>query len=119
MEALTAPDAERASSSGRRPALVFVGFMGAGKSSAARTVARAIGERAADTDRELERALGEPIESFFDREGEGEFRRREEALVLDLLARPDLGVAALGGGALGSERVREALRSQQTGDVAT
>ena len=87
MEALTAPDADRASTPGRRPALVFVGFMGAGKSSAARAVARAIGERASDADRELERVLGEPIESFFDREGEDEFRRREEALVLDLLPR--------------------------------
>src|SRR5207249_6808108 len=58
----------------------------------------------------VEEALGEPIESFFDREGEVEFRRREEQVVLELLARPDLGVAALGGGALGSERVREALQ---------
>ena len=59
----------------------------------------------------FERALGEPIESFFDRAGEEEFRRREEELVLDLLARPDVRVAALGGGALGSIRVRDALRA--------
>ena len=110
MEALTAPGPERASRPGGRAALVFIGFMGAGKSTAARAVARAIGERAHDADVELERVLGEPIESFFDRAGEEEFRRREEGLVLDLLARPDVQVAALGGGALGSERVRDALR---------
>ena len=40
-----------------------------------------------DADRELERELGEPIEAFFDREGEHEFRRREEELVLRLLGR--------------------------------
>ena len=111
MEALTAPGPERASRPGGRSALVFIGFMGAGKSSAARAVARALGERAHDADLELERALGEPIESFFDRAGEEEFRRREEELVLDLLARPDVRVAALGGGALGSLRVRDALRA--------
>jgi shikimate kinase/3-dehydroquinate synthase len=59
------------------------------------------------------RAL-ESIESFFAREGEAEFRRREEAAVLELLDRPDVGVLALGGGALGSERVRDALRRHVT-----
>jgi 3-dehydroquinate synthetase/shikimate kinase len=49
------------------------------------------------------------VESFFDREGEQAFRAREEKLVLELLAREDAPVVALGGGALGSEWVREAL----------
>src|SRR4029453_18610286 len=56
-----------------------------------------------------ERRLGEPVESFFDREGEDAFRAREEELVLELLGREDAPVVALGGGALGSEWVREAL----------
>jgi shikimate kinase / 3-dehydroquinate synthase len=90
-------------------ALVFVGFMGAGKSSAARAVAAELGVEAADSDRELERELGESIQSFFDREGEEAFRAREEEVVLRLLRRPDLRVAALGGGALGSDLVRVAL----------
>jgi shikimate kinase len=58
--------------------LVFVGFMGAGKSSAARSVAAELGLAPLDSDRELERELGEPIEDFFDREGEHAFRAREE-----------------------------------------
>jgi shikimate kinase/3-dehydroquinate synthase len=99
---------------GARRALVFVGFMGAGKSSATRAVGAALGERAHDSDRDLERILGEPIESFFDREGEAEFRRREEEVVLELLRRPEVGVVALGGGALGSERVREELARHVT-----
>ena len=64
-----------------------------------------------DSDRELEAELGETIEAFFDREGEPAFRAREEEVVLRLLARADGGVVALGGGAVGSERVREALRA--------
>jgi shikimate kinase/3-dehydroquinate synthase len=88
---------------------VFVGFMGAGKSTAARVAAAELGVEALDSDRELERALGEPIEAWFDREGEDAFRAREEELILELLSRPDARIVALGGGALGSERVREAL----------
>jgi len=92
------------------PALVFAGFMGAGKSSAARSVAAELGVQALDSDHELERELGEPIESWFDRNGEAAFRKREEEVVLRLLERPDLRVLALGGGSLSSERVQEALR---------
>jgi len=90
-------------------ALVFVGFMGAGKSSAARAVAAELGAEALDSDRELERELGEPLEIFFDREGEEAFREREQRVVTRMLDRRDVSVAALGGGALGSEAVRAAL----------
>jgi shikimate kinase/3-dehydroquinate synthase len=89
--------------------LVLVGFMGCGKTSAARALAGALGAQPIDSDHELERRLGEPIESFFDREGEAAFRAREEELIVELLADPNARVVALGGGALGSERVREAV----------
>jgi shikimate kinase/3-dehydroquinate synthase len=88
---------------------VLVGFMGAGKSTGARSLAAELGAEALDSDRALEERLGEPVESFFDREGEQAFRAQEEELVLELLAREDAPVVALGGGALGSESVREAL----------
>jgi shikimate kinase/3-dehydroquinate synthase len=88
---------------------VLVGFMGAGKSTGARALAAELGGEALDSDRALEQRLGEPIEVFFDREGEHAFRAREEEVVLDLLERPDALVIALGGGAVGSERVRDAL----------
>src|SRR5687768_2903685 len=84
--------------------------MGAGKTSAARTAAAALGVEPLDSDRELEGELGESLEAYFDRVGEREFRIREEQAVLRLLARPDARAVALGGGALGSETVREALR---------
>jgi shikimate kinase / 3-dehydroquinate synthase len=90
-------------------AIVLVGFMGAGKSTGARALAAELGGQALDSDRELEARLGEPIESFFDREGEAAFRAREEELVCELLERADAPVIALGGGAVQSERVREAL----------
>jgi shikimate kinase/3-dehydroquinate synthase len=90
-------------------ALVLVGFMGAGKSSTARMLAAELGAQALDSDREIERELGESIPDFFDREGEAAFRAREEEVVLRLLADPRARVVALGGGSLVSERVREAV----------
>jgi shikimate kinase / 3-dehydroquinate synthase len=83
--------------------LVLIGFMGAGKSTAARALA------GADSDALVEAELGCSIEAFFDREGEAAFREVEERVVCELLDRaPE--VVALGGGAVLSERVRAALR---------
>ncbi len=95
--------------------IVFIGFMAAGKTRAAQAVAERLGLGVIDTDELLESELGEPIASFFEREGEAEFRRREERLVvsvLEALAAQVGGpssVVALGGGAIESDRVRAAL----------
>ena len=99
-------------------AIVLIGFMAAGKSAAARAVAERLGSEPLDADRLLEAELGEPIAAFFEREGEAEFRRREQALVLGLLERAHAAAAgappviALGGGAVESERIREALAAE-------
>jgi shikimate kinase/3-dehydroquinate synthase len=96
-------------------ALVFIGFMGAGKTRAAQAVAERLDLGVIDTDELLERELGEPIASFFEREGEQEFRVREERLVvsvLDALAAQVGGpssVVALGGGAVERVAVQRAL----------
>src|SRR3954453_5210545 len=95
--------------------IVFIGFMAAGKTRAAQAVAERLGLGVIDTDELLERELGEPIASFFEREGETEFRRREERLVtsvLDALSGQVGGpssVVALGGGTIESEAIRRAL----------
>jgi shikimate kinase/3-dehydroquinate synthase len=89
--------------------LVFVGFMGAGKTSAARTAAAVLRVRAADSDDVLERRLGMSIADYFARHGERAFRTVEEDVVCELLDAPPSPVIALGGGAVGSERVRESL----------
>lgn len=90
--------------------LVLTGFMGAGKSSSATRLAKALGRESADADQLLAKRLGTSIEQFFAKRGEAEFREREEALVLELLAAEQPQVIALGGGALGSKKVRRALK---------
>jgi shikimate kinase/3-dehydroquinate synthase len=95
-----------ASASGK---VVLVGFMCAGKSRSTRKLAPRAGHEALDADVLLEERLGEPIASFFAREGEAAFRRHERELVLELLERPGHAYVPLGGGAIESEEVRDAL----------
>ncbi len=94
--------------------LVFIGFMGAGKSSAAREAAKALGVRCIDTDRLVAQELGTSIEAFFDAYGEEAFRVREEAIVLRTLDQAGDATVALGGGSVLSERVRGALSAHTT-----
>ena len=61
--------------------IVLVGLHGRRQVDRRPVARRRAGRQALDSDRELERRLGEPIESFFDREGEAAFRAREEEVV--------------------------------------
>jgi shikimate kinase/3-dehydroquinate synthase len=90
--------------------LVLTGFMGAGKSSSATRLAKALGYPSADVDHLLEARLGMSIPAYFEKRGEAAFREQEERMVLELLARPEPHVIALGGGALGSKKTRRALK---------
>ena len=89
--------------------LVFIGFMGAGKTSAARAAGAALGARAVDSDHVLEERLGCSIEEYFATHGERAFRAAEEDVVAEMLEHPPSPVLSLGGGAIGSERVRGLL----------
>ncbi len=91
--------------------IVFIGFMGAGKSTAARGAARVLGAEAVDTDELIAAEVGS-IEDFFRERGEAAFREVEERVVLAALARG--AVVALGGGAVESERIRTALGGHVT-----
>jgi shikimate kinase / 3-dehydroquinate synthase len=91
-----------------KPALVFMGFMGAGKSTAL-AAAGAAGLETIEIDELMKRELGMPIAAAFERDGEEAFRAREADVVGSLLERADGGAIALGGGSVLSERVRAAL----------
>ncbi len=91
-----------------RPAIVFVGFMGAGKSTAL-AAARDAGLETTEIDELMEAELGMPIAAAFEQLGEEGFRTREAEVVGGLLEEADGGAIALGGGSVLSERVRAAL----------
>jgi shikimate kinase/3-dehydroquinate synthase len=89
--------------------VALIGFMGSGKSTAARAAGEALGAPAVDADRVVEERLGKSIERVFVEDGEAAFRAAEEAATVELLEDPAQRVVALGGGAVASERVRAAL----------
>ncbi|MGN6254207.1 MAG: bifunctional shikimate kinase/3-dehydroquinate synthase [Solirubrobacterales bacterium] len=91
-----------------RPAIVFIGFMGAGKSTAL-AAAREAGLATTEIDELMERELGKPIRQAFEEDGEETFRASEAEVVGALLERADAGAIALGGGSVLSRRIREAL----------
>jgi 3-dehydroquinate synthase len=85
--------------------IALIGFMGAGKT----TAARALGRGAVDVDEVIEARQGRRVQDIFAQEGEPAFREVEEQVTLELLGDPAIQLVALGGGAIGSARVREAL----------
>jgi shikimate kinase len=90
------------------PKAVLIGLPGSGKSTIGRRLAKALGVVLLDTDMAIEQTTGRTIADIFAADGEQEFRRIEEEVVRDSLGSHD-GVLSLGGGAITSPGVREAL----------
>jgi len=92
--------------------IYLVGFMGSGKSSAGKCLARDLGVRFVDLDERIELASGLSVAEIFEREGEGEFRRREAAALRETESLP-AAVIATGGGTLTRRENRDFI--QRTG----
>lgn len=92
------------------PGVVLVGFMGSGKSSVGRELARRFGAPFVDVDERIEADAGCRIRDLFAREGEPAFREREKAAVRDVLSVGGC-VIATGGGAFADEENRVLLRA--------
>ncbi len=92
--------------------LVFIGPMGSGKSSLARRISAKYGGTVLDVDKEFTRRYGS-ISDFFAQNGEAEFRKLEENLLVEA-AKSDAAYIATGGGAVLSRRGMYALRKSCT-----
>ena len=90
--------------------VALVGFMGAGKTTLGAQVAERLGRRFIDVDRELERASGFTVPELFEQRGEAEFRALESDTTVSALRNERPAVLALGGGAVETEEIRQALR---------
>jgi shikimate kinase len=90
------------------PKAVLIGLPGSGKSTAGRRLAKILAVEFADSDELIERRCGRAVTAIFASDGEQRFRAVEEQVIVEALGRFD-GVLALGGGALGTAGVREAL----------
>ena len=90
------------------PKAVLVGLPGSGKSTVGRRLSKALGVSLLDTDVAIEQQTGRTVADVFATDGEQEFRRIEEDVVRAALADHE-GVVSLGGGAVTSPGVCEAL----------
>ena len=90
------------------PKAVLVGLPGSGQTTIGRRLAKALGVSLLDTDVAIEERTGRSIADIFATDGEQEFRRIEEEVVRAALADHD-GVISLGGGAVTSPGVCDAL----------
>ncbi|MFK7890156.1 MAG: shikimate kinase [Granulosicoccus sp.] len=91
--------------------IFLIGPMGSGKSTVGRALARKIGYPFFDSDREIESRCGVDIPTIFDYEGETGFRDREQRIIDELTAMPNI-VLATGGGSILRENNRQLLRSR-------
>jgi shikimate kinase len=90
------------------PKVVLIGLPGSGKSTIGRRLAKALDLPLLDTDAAIEQTTGRTIADIFATDGEREFRRIEEEVIRSALQSHD-GVLSLGGGAITTPGVRDAL----------
>ncbi len=93
--------------------IVLCGFMGCGKSTVGRNLARKTGKKFLDMDSYIEEKAGMSVSEIFDRYGEQSFRDMEHRACIELSDMTDLVIAS-GGGAFTFKRNSEAFRGKDT-----
>ena len=91
--------------------LYLVGFMGTGKSTVGRQLAKQMDFQFIDSDHEIERGQGKPVSAIFAEEGEARFRELEREFIER--GHPEHGcVVACGGGLVVPPGMLELLRGR-------
>jgi len=91
---------------GQAPAVILIGFMGAGKSSVGRAMAEQLGWTFEDLDERIEQRERQKVAEIFRSSGESGFREAEQSALKELLEDLRGGpkrIIALGGGAFVQE----------------
>jgi len=91
--------------------IIFVGPMGAGKTTIGKQLARQLGRTFYDSDRVIEERTGANIPLIFELEGEAGFRRREKTVIAELTQMDDI-ILATGGGAILDSENRDQITRQ-------
>lgn len=94
--------------------MAIVGYMGSGKTTIGRLLARDTERDFVDLDAEVARDAGLSIPEIFARGGEQEFRDLERDALLEALSREEACVVSCGGGAVLRPENRAALRGAWT-----
>lgn len=91
----------------RERSIVFIGFMGVGKTTIGKLVAKKLYRDFIDIDAELEKEFQMPIPQVFEKLGEKVFREREKELTIHLV-KQKLTIISMGGGAFLQDEIRKA-----------
>ena len=94
--------------------MAIVGYMGSGKTTVGRLLARRTGRDFVDLDYEISRAAGRTIPEIFAEGGEDRFRNLEHATLILALDRLEPAVISCGGGAVTRAENRAALLQTPT-----
>lgn len=86
--------------------IVLIGFMGTGKSTIARELAKTHQMNIVEMDEEIVRRRGKSIADIFEEEGEEYFRDLETALLKELQTKENQVISCGGGAVLREENVR-------------
>nr|WP_295971384.1 shikimate kinase [uncultured Bacillus sp.] len=91
----------------REKSIVFVGFMGVGKTTIGKKVAKLLYRDFLDIDEKIEEEFGMSTAKIFKQFGEKAFRNKEKEIITKLSEQP-LHVISVGGGAFMQEDIRKA-----------
>lgn len=91
--------------------IILVGFMGTGKTTVGRILARRLGKRFVDMDGIIEQRAGKSISRIFSENGEPYFRHKERVLVQELAAASNQVIAAGGGIVLDHDNITDLDRT--------
>lgn len=86
--------------------IAFIGFMGVGKTTVARLVAKKLKRSFIDTDAVIEREMNMPTTEIFAKYGEATFRIKEKEIILRFCKEREI-ILSLGGGAFSQSAVKE------------
>ncbi|MFC7441101.1 shikimate kinase [Laceyella putida] len=95
----------------REKNIVFIGFMGVGKTTIGQLVAKKLYRDFVDIDVEIEKTYKMPIPQIFQEFGEPYFRQIEKEFIIDTCMNTRLKIVSLGGGAYLQKEVREVCLS--------
>ena len=90
--------------------IVLVGFMGSGKTSIGRALAKKLNYLHIDTDKVIEKEKNMNISNIFDFYGENYFRELEQDIIIKIINNNIKSVISLGGGSFLNIKIRENIQ---------
>ncbi|TWI54087.1 shikimate kinase [Halalkalibacter nanhaiisediminis] len=90
----------------REKSIVFIGFMGVGKTTIGKLVAQKLYRTFIDIDEEIEKEYGMPTQQIFQKIGEKAFREKEKSLIQKFCTQK-LKIISVGGGAFLQKEIRD------------